>query len=445
MTDGANNRARDRFGLVGSVLDRKYRIEAAVAEGGYGVVYAGHHLGLDVRVAVKVLKIPTDLMADEREALVERFVQEARTMARLRHPHIAQVLDTGLIERPDGGTPWIVLEWLTGETLKSALLARRGQGGRAPADCLALLRPVFEAIAYAHEEGVAHRDLKPANIVLVSSRRGPVPKVLDFGIAKVMSADEKPVSGDTSTQGPVAFSPPYGAPEQFSGTRTGPWTDVYALGVILTEVLTDAPPYHAKDQLGLSREVLLGERPTPSARGVHVGPWETLIRRATATHPGDRFESAGAFLAALEATCAEARVGAKPAAPSPPQTATIDEPAPVAPSPQPRPRRFWIASAAGALVAGVVLVGNVIVVSPQRPVSPLPRAPRVGLVDATVVPSPPAPDVEAETSDASALSWDDVLSVADSTPTPTDAPKGHRPPRHEVPSSRPSQIHYTVE
>jgi eukaryotic-like serine/threonine-protein kinase len=294
----------DPFGLAGTVLERKYRIDRVVAEGGFGIVYAGHHLALDLPVAIKVLKRRDHLGVDAWHELLARFVQEAQTMARLRHPHIASILDTGVAELHGESVPWMVLEWLEGQTLQDALLARRGSGGRTPAEALELLRPVLSAVAEAHDSRIAHRDLKPSNVMLVPTRKGgSVARVLDFGIAKVMCGErEEGTSGHTTTQETFrAFSMGYVAPEQVAGTRTGPWTDVHALGLMLSEVLTDQSPYAGQDATSHHALVFDPCRPTPRRFGVDVGVWEPIVARALALKPAERFANAGELLAALEA------------------------------------------------------------------------------------------------------------------------------------------------
>src|SRR5262249_10557055 len=137
---------------------------------------------------------------------------------------------------------------LDGQTLEAFLHARRGQGGLAPAAALALLRPIFDALAFAHEAGVAHRDIKPSNLMLVAGRHGTEAQLMDFGIAKLMGQDERAGRGATRTSATLqAYSTQYAAPEQVGATRTGPWTDVHALALILTEVLTDRPAYEGDD------------------------------------------------------------------------------------------------------------------------------------------------------------------------------------------------------
>ncbi|MBI5515036.1 MAG: serine/threonine protein kinase [Deltaproteobacteria bacterium] len=325
MREGAP--PQDRFKLEGLTLEGKFRIEKAVAEGGFAVVYRGVHTALERPVAVKVLKTPPEFNEEAREAFIERFAFEARTIAKVSHPSIVQVLDYGVSVLPTGEkAAWMALEWLTGHTLDTTLRARRGHGGRTPAEALALLKPVFEAMAYAHEEGIAHRDIKPANMILVPGRRGTTLRLLDFGIAKIMAEDEGVGSGHTQTQTVMqAFSPKYASPEQIGGTRTGPWTDIHALGLIVTEVLTDHTPYDGRDVTARFAEALSPTRPTPAKRGIDVGAWEAVLRRAVAVPVEERFANAGEFLAALEKALPEAThrplASAAPATPSAPSGA----------------------------------------------------------------------------------------------------------------------------
>lgn len=296
---------RDPFAIVGTLVERKYRVDRVVARGGFGVVYAGHHLGLDVPVAIKVLKPASETSDDAFIDLLAQFLDEARTLARLRHPNIVAVLDAGVAHLDDmpAGVPWMVLEWLEGETLRDDLTRRRGRGGRTPVECMDLVRPILEAMADAHHAGIAHRDLKPSNVMLAPSRRGVVARVLDFGIAKLMQPDgsEAASSGDTATESRVSsFTAASAAPEQLSGARTGPWTDVFALGLLLTELLTDAPPLPTDDPNEHYRAVFAPERPTPRRLGVDAGAWERVLSRALAVRPSDRQANARELLEELE-------------------------------------------------------------------------------------------------------------------------------------------------
>ncbi len=302
----------DLFGLVGRQLEGKYAVEAVVARGGFGVVYRAYHVVLQTQHAVKVLRTPPNFPEELRARFLMQFADEARIIAQLEHPAIVRVTDFGVSQMATGEQcPWMVLEWIDGRSLGDELLARRGVGGRSPRECFDLLRPVIDALAAAHEMGIAHRDIKPGNIMLASevarTRRGqaarPTARVLDFGIAKIMGdGDDGPSSGQTKTASLMpSYSPRYASPEQLSGTRTGPWTDVHALGLVLTEMLTDQAPYEYADKLKLAAQVMSPVRPTPARFGVDVGPWEPVLARAMALTPSERFAHAGEFLEALEA------------------------------------------------------------------------------------------------------------------------------------------------
>ena len=273
----------DRFGLLGRTLDGRYRVESAVAEGGFAVVYRAQHCTLDRPVALKVLKLPEDLTAEGRRRAIEDFLREARLIAALEHPAIARVLDYGTSSvGSEADTPWMALEWIDGETLASLLA--RAPDPPSPAACLALFRPVFEVLALAHARGIVHRDIKPSNLMLTAAPPGV--RVLDFGIAKQMAHGEATPSGETRTRSvSTAFSLHYAAPEQISGTRTGPWTDVHALALVLSETLTGRAPYAGGDAMALYLSVLSTERPTPARRGRDVGAWDPAFARALAPPP----------------------------------------------------------------------------------------------------------------------------------------------------------------
>jgi serine/threonine protein kinase len=377
----------DFFRLAGHVIENRYAVERAVAEGGFGVVYRATHRGLGRAVALKVLKVPDTFSADMKRTFVAQFQQEAQLISQLKHPAIVDVTDSGVITFESGlEAPWMALEWVDGPTLAADLAGRRGHGGRSPEECLALFRPVLEALALAHARGVAHRDLKPGNLmlpVLDAVHRGagrtslhatPRMRVLDFGIAKVLEGGEGPGSGHTRTNSSMlAYSPRYAAPEQQSQTRTGPWTDVHALGLLLTEVLVDAAPYVGEDKLQLSIQVLAQTRPTPGRFGVDVGAWEPVLAKAMALLPQDRFTNAGELLDALEAQLPYAHP--RGVAPTVPVTGLAQK-APQAPLselfPDPPPlerskRGVWIGGTAAVAVALLAAVAVGIGRSPEVP------------------------------------------------------------------------------
>jgi serine/threonine protein kinase len=308
MPDAAD---QDLFGLVGTTLE-DYDIERAVASGGFGVVYFARHRLLQQPAAIKVLRVSEALPEAKRAEFLRNFLEEARLCAALKHPAIVDVRGFKVSPMPRGGeAPWMAMEWVEGETLAANLTRRRGAGGRLPWECLILLAPVFDALALAHSRGIAHRDIKPANLMLPAGngtgRFGVGIRVLDFGIAKIMDGDEAAGSGQTETSSQFrAYSLPYASFEQVMGTRTGPWTDVHALALILTELLTDQPPYPGRDRASLGMQVASPTRPTPARFGVDVGPWEPILARALSLTPSERFAHAGEFLSALEESMPEA-------------------------------------------------------------------------------------------------------------------------------------------
>jgi eukaryotic-like serine/threonine-protein kinase len=212
---------------VGSVLDGKYELYRIVARGGMGVLFEARHCLTRRKVAVKLLKAEED----PEGTRAERFLREARAAASIRDAHVVDVLDMG----DDAGAPYVVMEFLEGRSLEELL----GERARlSPEQTLDLLMPIFGALARAHDLGIVHRDLKPANIFLSRDPCGRcVPKLLDFGVAKVW-----PDVGLTDA-GTVVGTPQYMSPEQTSGAKVGPATDVWAAGVVLYRCLSGVLPF----------------------------------------------------------------------------------------------------------------------------------------------------------------------------------------------------------
>jgi tRNA A-37 threonylcarbamoyl transferase component Bud32 len=361
----ASNRATlgDPLALVGTIFERKYRVDRLVAQGGFGLVYRGVHLDLGTPVALKLLRPELRTDRTDWEDLIHRFREEALALTRLRRSSVVAVLDSGItfLESEAVHLPWIALEWLDGETLREHLARRRGAGGRSPAECLALLRPAIEAIADAHDLGIVHRDIKPSNILLVPTPQGLTPRVLDFGIAKMMAPEAATTSsGDTQTDSPMrAFTAQSAAPEQLSGARTGPWTDVYAIALLLTEMLVDQPPITAEDTHERHREAFAATRPTPKRFGVDAGGWEKVLERALAVRPNERPPNARALLAELEGSLragADAVTGAPTTMPAAAmRAAATGDTGASRPALRRFARRGWIVAVAiGAIAAGAL-------------------------------------------------------------------------------------------
>ncbi len=208
-----------------------------------GTVYAAVHLQLGQMVALKFLR------DDRDKAAVERFLREARAAARLKNEHITRVFDVG---RLDTGTPFIVMEYLEGETLH-ALIARRAPV--VPEDAALYALQICEALADAHAHGIVHRDLKPANLMLARGAEGPIVKVLDFGVSKVL-ADLAGESGLTTT-GTVVGSPSYAAPEQVLDSRNvDARADVWGVGVTLYALLSHELPFVGETRMQTYMSVL---------------------------------------------------------------------------------------------------------------------------------------------------------------------------------------------
>jgi predicted Ser/Thr protein kinase len=212
------------------IIAGRFRVEREIGRGGMGTVYRASHLGLERPVAVKILKQEFAAYPE----VAERFMREARTMARLRHPRAAIIFDAGHLA---DGRPFIVMEYVEGSTLAETL-AR--EGPFAPERAVRVVAEICDVLSEAHALGIVHRDLKPSNIML--NERGVC--VLDFGIAKVLqTSTEVTRTHPTTESGLVIGTPRYMSPEQCLGHRVGPATDLYSVGVLLYEMLAGRPPF----------------------------------------------------------------------------------------------------------------------------------------------------------------------------------------------------------
>ncbi len=216
---------------VGDIIAGKYRVESILGEGGMGYVLSATHLDLDQRVALKFLRADARSDAD----VMQRFAREAKAAAKIRNEHVARVLDVGRLE---SGEPFIVMEHLEGTDLKKHL---RTHGPVRVPDVVRWIIQAGEALAEAHARGIVHRDLKPANLYLTDRGDGThMVKVLDFGISKHLDPSHEALTNSQSLMG----TPYYMSPEQLtSPKRVDARTDLWALGVILFELLTGKPPF----------------------------------------------------------------------------------------------------------------------------------------------------------------------------------------------------------
>lgn len=278
------------FDLIGSLIAGKYRVTQRLGGGGVADVYEAVHEGIGQRFAIKVLKPEFSAFPD----LAERFLVEARAAAAVRHPGVITIVDVG---RLDQGAPYLVMELLHGESLAD-LIERKG---RLPQEeAVALCLQLLDALQAAHEKGVIHRDLKPENVFLARGPGGvPWAKLIDFGIARL--AQTGPAALRLTTQGMVMGTPLYMAPEQARGLpNIDGRADLYAVGVILFEMLTGKVPFTGNTPEEVLVRVL--SEPFPSARALDesIPPaLDDVIRRATARRREERFASAAEFAEAL--------------------------------------------------------------------------------------------------------------------------------------------------
>jgi serine/threonine protein kinase len=284
---------------TGSVIGRKYRIDALLAEGGMGIVYRGWHVVLEQPIAIKVVRPE---YAHHPEAIA-RFLNEARAIAQLRGLHVAHVLDTGRIEN---GPPYMVLEYLVGHDLRTLLAAEGPMSGERAVD---YVLQTCEAVAEAHSVGVIHRDLKPENLFLTHQPDGSeLLKVIDFGISKRLNATE---SRSFTLQGQSLGSPQYMAPEQMSSPdKVDARADVWSLGVVLFELLTGQVPFSG-ETIPVACVKVLCDAPS-SLRDLRPdlpSELEAVVLRCLRKHPDERYASmtelAQALVPFASARCAE--------------------------------------------------------------------------------------------------------------------------------------------
>jgi len=311
-----NSLTGDPFGILGTTVSDLFAIERVVAHGGFGVIYRANHLRFAAPVAIKCLKIPNNLSHEEREQFLLRFRKEGEVMFRLSSsiPEVVRPLHLDAVKAQDGRLiPYIAMEWLVGETLKDVIVKRLSEGKRplSVESAVGLLSPVARALARSHhfpsEEGplcILHCDLKPDNIFVANVDGGQILKVFDFGIAKVRSAATRQAGGFTVETQSNMFTPAYAAPEQWTPDRygqTGPWTDVFALALTLTEVVTQKPAIDGPPTAMLSQSVDEKRRPTPRRLGLKVTDRiENIFVKALAVDPKTRYQSIAAFWGALE-------------------------------------------------------------------------------------------------------------------------------------------------
>ncbi len=294
-------RATEGDDYIGKIVDKKYRVEQMIGEGGMGKVYKATQTTLGKLVVLKLLR--HSLLSDERT--VARFQREAKAASRLNHPNSISILDFGTAE---DGALYIAMEFVAGKDLHQILSK---EWPLPEARVVRIVSQVLSALSDAHGAGVIHRDLKPENI-MVEQRRGEPDfvKVLDFGIAKIQDSagDEGPA---LTRAGFVCGTPEYMSPEQARGAQLDHRSDLYAVGVILYQLTTGLLPFESDSAVGFATKHLTEEPPPPSKRrpDARLSPgMERLILKALSKNPADRPQNADAFKAELANVDKERRV-----------------------------------------------------------------------------------------------------------------------------------------
>ena len=330
--------------MIGEIWKDRYRIVRELASGGFGAVYLAHDEQLLRRpVVLKVLLDPGGASASDW--IARKFTLEIEALARIQHPGVVAILDSGVTP---SGKPFLVQSYLEGRTLREAIPA----GGWEVPRALSVLRQIASALDAAHAKGVIHRDLKPENVILQPlTGGGEHVTLIDFGIASVANA-----SSDAQEKTRITGTFTYMAPEQFDG-RPCPQSDVYALGVIAFELLLGTAPTAGIPLFELLMVQREGRWPDLTALRTDIpAAFQAALRRATAFRAADRFERAGDFAEALSASLEPARRAPPPlpaGASLPPNRAPAAARNESATSPQPAARRWALRGALALALTGV--------------------------------------------------------------------------------------------
>jgi serine/threonine-protein kinase len=408
------------------LIGGRYRPVRLIGKGGMGAVYEVEHLHTGQRLALKVL-------TPQPGASVERFKREARAASRIKSDHIVQVTDADVAPEL-AGAPFLVMELLDGSDLEGAT----GKHPAAPEDVIEWLRQVARGLAKAHDAGIVHRDLKPENLFLTRREDGsPLVKILDFGIAKIVS------EGSALTQsGGILGTPAYMAPEQ-TDSRGPPVTvraDLYAIGLIAFKLLTGRMYWRDTSLAQLIAQILAEPMPPASERGASLGaPFDEWFRRACDRDPEKRFASAVEQVDALAVALGlpeQTRVSGPVARTPTPESRGTSVPSlnasatDLTTAKKRLARRRWLAGGGAVAVACVAVVGLSMRAGVREEASPA-RAESLGsglsvntLPSAAVIPLTPLPSAAAAT-----VAIDPAMpdAAAPSSPVATPPAKGKPP------------------
>jgi serine/threonine-protein kinase len=319
----------------GSVIDGRYRVLRKIGAGGMADVWLAEDTHLQRQVALKVLHRH---FAQDRE-FVARFQREAESAAGLQHPNVVAVYDRGDFD----GVNYIAMQYVEGPTLKQLI-----DRGLTPEQAVPLVRQVLEAARFAHRNGIVHRDLKPQNVIISADG---VAMVTDFGIARAG------LSEITQT-GSVMGTPQYLSPEQAQGYEVTPVSDLYSVGVLLYEALTGRVPFEGESAVAVAMKQVSEVPQRPSSINPQVSPaLDAVVMRALEKEPGERFQSADAFIAALDAAMKDpGGPGTADFAALPPVVAVpVEEEQADDEEERRRKRRKWLIAALVAILIGALI------------------------------------------------------------------------------------------
>ncbi len=442
----------------GEVLAGKYRIERVLGSGGMGMVLAAHHVGLDTKVAIKLLRPE---MHGNAEA-VGRFAIEARAAARITSEHVARVFDVGALE---DGAPYIVMEFLDGSDLSERL---RVEGRLSITQAVDFVLQACEALAEAHDAGIVHRDLKPSNLFCVRRPNGSLcVKVLDFGISKLSMSGAQSNLTMTATSA-VMGTPFYMSPEQMESAReVDSRTDIWSLGIILFELIAGRRPFEGQTLPEICFRIAAHPAPRVRETRPEVPPGlDEAISRCLEKRRTERFSTVAELVAALIPFGSEPTTGPGSRASGPgrtlthvdsERTSTVDTGGGFRP-PQTlsalghtkggaasrRPARLWLGGgvAAFAGVAMMIFVTRSLSEHPPPPSSTAAPAVETAAapVPAAVAPKPPDPVVPPPAIGLVATSEGPLVDTRDAGPAPAKRPRTQAVPA-AAGSSRPADPH----
>ena len=269
--------------LLGKTVADRYLLLEIIGQGGIGVVYKARHIHMDRMVAFKMLR--SESLRDERNR--QRFQQEAKIVSSLTHPNIVQVFDFGFTS---DNSAFLVMDFLDGKDLDTLI---QESGYLTPEEVVPIFAQICDALTQMHEAGIIHRDLKPGNIIIVKKDNKSIAKLIDFGMVKLFESSGKAAQALTQA-GEVFGSPYYMSPEQCTGMKLDPRTDIYSMGVLMFEAVTGRPPFLAENMASMA-QMHLYEKPQAVGEIINdkdFPSWmQNIIFKALEKNVNDRYQS----------------------------------------------------------------------------------------------------------------------------------------------------------